>query len=323
MIGVHPFVKSLQNKEWDPTLECNQLHALLLNSRFVEARLWIDTNPGKLVWTRESFTFLNQTFGRCVYDAVCDFASIFHFHPDATEVIETERHLIRALEKTGQDCKRIKKMHIRIVGGMYKETYWNNIFSPPFGWPMHPYVQHLLERREKNIKEGVKFPYREDERVLYLLLDFDFAHATALIQTNSAMLFEPCGGPMAWYGIHGTMGYSVVMDLVRARWLQPTDERVKTLQRLIFSFMDDDWKELKQSYIELANQAAADSWKDLLVTADKPFVASRSDCVVCFEVRSNAFWSPCGHNTFCFGCIEHLTLCPLCRTKGCAEHLSD
>jgi hypothetical protein len=48
-------------------------------------------------------------------------------------------------------------------------------------------------------------------------------------------------------------------------------------------------------------------------------VEDDSLCCICMDAKSNAYWSPCSHNSFCFDCTKTLTTCPECRTKGCAE----
>lgn len=42
-------------------------------------------------------------------------------------------------------------------------------------------------------------------------------------------------------------------------------------------------------------------------------------CCICLDAKPDAFFSPCAHNEFCFGCARDLKTCPLCRAEGYAK----
>lgn len=65
-------------------------------------------------------------------------------------------------------------------------------------------------------------------------------------------------------------------------------------------------------------RAVWDAWTETRI-AVVPAGEPSAECCICFDAKTNAYFTPCGHTDFCFECSRNLTSCPICRSEGYAK----
>lgn len=183
------------------------------------------------------------------------------------------------------------------------------------------------------------------------LLNGNYDACRDILRAKPDLIYAMTWDSVSYSGSWGMPLYKRIGFYLRTGGISAYNERCKLfILETVNRYLNDNSEfacGLTMMYALASNEQGSDDWCDVLRDAIQrgkvPFERKASfslqprtnamkavwaswkkektvaECCICMDAPQGAYFSPCGHGDYCFSCIEKLSECPLCRTKGCAQ----